>query len=243
MHSQPAIPNRVFTNWPVPEAKYKRFYLTSTGKLEESQPDAASSGVVSYKGDSPSRQDGTDTEELEFEFKFDKDTFLIGYPRATIYASCPDHDDMDVYVQVTKKDANGKPLVNLNILPEELGIPEEEIPNINILKHVGPAGRLRASLREVDENQSTEHYLVHSFRKTEKITPGEVVKLQIPIWPAGIAFAAGESVVFKVSGHEMRFAEMQYLYNTATTVNKGTHNIYCGASGYFSEVVLPLMDQ
>lgn len=233
--------NKVFQEWPVPNTKYQTFYLTPSGMLELEKP-TASAGSITYKADTPSRQDGTDTDEVVFQHTFDKKAYVLGYPRAVLYVSCPDTDDMDVYVQVTKKDANGKLLVNVNIPLKDLPVSVDQVPNVNCLKHVGPVGMIRASLRALDPELSTEIYPVQSFKKTEKIKPGDIVKLEIPIWPTGIAFEAGEKVAIKISGHEMRYGEVQALWGTTTTINKGTHTVACGDSGYYSHVILPLVE-
>ncbi|RKK10054.1 hypothetical protein BFJ68_g15583 [Fusarium oxysporum] len=240
-YNQPPIVNQVFQKWPVPNTKYQTFYLTASGKLEVERP-TASAGSITYKADTPSRQDGSDTDEVVFEHTFDKQVHVLGYPRAVLYMSSPDTDDLDVYVQVTKKDANGKLLVNLNIPLKDLPVSEDQVPNVNCLKHIGPVGMIRASLRALDPELSTEIYPVQSFKKTEKIKPGEIVKLEIPIWPAGIAFEAGEKVAVKISGHEMRYGEVQALWGKTTSINKGKHAVVCGDSGYYSHVILPLVE-
>jgi uncharacterized protein len=187
-------------------------------------------------------QRGDDPEELSFEYLFETSTYVVGYPKATLYVSCTEHDDLDIYVQLRKTSKDGRLLDNINIPAEALGLSADEVPNLNVLKYLGPTGIIRASHRELDEALSKPHHPVLSHRKEDKVKPGEVVRLEVPIWPCGMAFEAGEKLVLKVSGHDMRFAEFPPLYGSFRSGNKGTHKIYCGERGFNSELIIPIVN-
>ena len=189
----------------------------------------------------PAQQTGNDTEELQFTYEFTEAAFVIGYPSATLYVSCAEHDDMDVYVQLRKQDRGGRLVEHLNIPPSALGMTEVEVPNINPLKYLGPQGILRASHRGLDPELSKPDHLVLAHRKIQKVSPGTVTKLEIPIWPCGIAFEAGERLVLKVSGHDMRLAEFTALAGAFKSGNKGSHVVYCGQDGYHSQLSIPVV--
>jgi len=74
-------------------------------------------------------------------------------------------------------------LDNINIPAKALDIPREKVPNLNVLKYLGPTGIIRTSQRELDQTLSKPHHPVLSHRKIDKMKPGEVVRLDIPIWP------------------------------------------------------------
>lgn len=63
----------------------------------------------------------------------------------------PDHDDMDVYAIIRKLDSAGNVLYYYNIPFEHLpgDLCASDIPHMNIFKHTGPNGRLRASHRAI----------------------------------------------------------------------------------------------
>jgi hypothetical protein len=64
-------------------------------------------------------------------------------------------------------------------------IPENERASLNL--HLGSVGALRASHRAFDPERSIhEQFPFHPHDKEEKITPGEVVKLDIGIWSMGV---------------------------------------------------------
>lgn len=114
---------------------------------------------------------------------------------------------MDVAVQIRKIDRNGKPLKQLNY---PCPVPEEEVPDVNTAKTLGPQGFLRASHRvTLDRSKSSSDVdLFYTHRFAGKIPPGTKVRLEIPIWPIGMVFARGEGILLRISGHDMCFPEI-----------------------------------
>lgn len=216
-------------------------HLNTTGDAPRLTPDPQSGPSKTYIADVHAQQEGNDTEELEFQYTFAARSYVIGYPSATLYISCDDHDDMDVYVQLRKMDRAGKLLEHINIPPAALGMALDEVPNNNPLKYLGPQGILRASHRGLDPELSKPSHLVLSHREINKVPPGNVVKLEIPIWPCGMAFEAGERLVLKISGHDMRLAEFTGLAGKFRSGNKGVHKVYCGEGGWQSQLVIPVV--
>ena len=200
------------------------------------------SGSSTYRSDVPVMQCGDDAEELSFEYLFESPTYVVGHPRATLYVSCSEHDDLDIFVQLRKMCKDGRLLENINIPADALGIPADKVPNLNILKYLGPTGIIRASHRELDQTLSKPHHPVLSHRKEDLVKPGEVVRLEVAIWACGMAFEAGEKLVLKLSGHDMRFVDFPPLSCSFHSGNKGIHKIYCGEGGFHSELVLPTVN-
>ena len=193
---------------------------------------------MSYQSDSPALQMDNDSEELCFEHTFDERSYIIGYSKAILYMSCAEHDDMDVFVQLRKADASGNILQNINIPRSDLLIQASDVETTNPNKYLGPTGILRASRRKVDLQLSRPHWPVHCHSEDEKVTPGEIVKLEIGIWPTGIVFEAGEKLVLKISGHQMTLAEFVPLREAFKTGNKGRHTVHVGQE-YPSHVIVP----
>lgn len=51
---------------------------------------------------------------------------------------------------------------------------------------------------------------------TKKLVPaGEILRLEIGIWPTAIRFEAGEKLVLKVAGYNMTLAEFLFLRGKA----------------------------
>ncbi|KAJ5627313.1 alpha/beta-hydrolase [Penicillium herquei] len=168
-----------------------------------------------------------------------------------LYMSCADLDDMDVYVIIRKLDRSGKPLLNYNIPFEyqKPGTTPDMIDDENIYKYVGPSGRLRASKRaatteEPDmlesskENQEpTELFFPHD--KSEKVPPGQVVELKIPIWAGGIVFDEGESLRLEIKGHDPILPEYPALRKGPKNLNKGRHVVHTGGE-FLSTLTVPV---
>jgi len=197
------------------------------------------------------QSDSWDDDGAHFVHKFDTYTELIGYSKATLYMSCIDEDDLDVYVILRKLDANGRALLHINIPIESLGTTEEKVPHLNIFKYVGPNGRLRASHREIKPDPEASPEISasvspadvwHPHEREEKISPGQIVCLEIPLWPSGIVFQAGEAIRLEVKGHEVTLPEFPNLDRVPKNLNKGKHVIHSGPQ-YRSSIILPLSNK
>ncbi|KZL75671.1 x-pro dipeptidyl-peptidase c-terminal non-catalytic domain-containing protein [Colletotrichum incanum] len=191
-----AIENIVEDDFPPARTQYKQFYLGTGGKLNfSSGPEKTT--TVSYDSESGG--------SVSFQYTFTETTRIMGLPKAVLYMSCPDHDDMDLYVMIQKLDKDGMQMKNLNVPWEGIPVksfeefkPEQET---EVVLYKGPVGILRASHRAIDEARSMHpHWPFHPHEKEEKITPDEVVRLDIGIWALGVEFEAGESVRVVVSG-------------------------------------------
>ncbi|KAI1610764.1 Alpha/Beta hydrolase protein [Exophiala viscosa] len=238
------IVNRPEPVYPPTYVEHRTFFLDGkTGKMEEGGA-PNESYTISYRSDS------WDDDGVHFVHKFSTCTELIGYSQVKLYMSCAETNDLDVYVICRKLDANGQPLMQVNIPLEALpaGITAEDVPNLNIFKYLGPNGRLRASHRQVgaDPNLSEEQTAMlapavawHPHDSEDKTLPGQIVCLDIPLWPAGIIFEAGESIRLEIKGHEVTLPEFPALDRVPGNLNRGKHIVYTGPE-YPSSIVLSL---
>ena len=130
------ISNIVEEDFPLKRTEYRKLYLASNGLSSTPPP----SSVASY--------DSTST-AATFTHTFTETTTLIGIPKAVLYMSTPDNDDMDIYVCLKKLDRDGKELLCLNIPWDNL--PVKTIDEIQgkdrteVVLYTGPIGMLRAS--------------------------------------------------------------------------------------------------
>lgn len=163
----------------------------------------------------------------------------MGIPKAIVYVSCPDFHDLDIYVIVRKLDAQGKPLLNLNIpwssIASQGASPDkiDEIParnKNNLLFHVGSQGILRASRRAIDWSKSIHENLpFHPHDRDEYVTPGEIVKMEIGIWAMGVEYEAGESIRVEVHGNSPALrGEFKEDNEFANLASHGRHHAYIG---------------
>lgn len=227
--------HRIFEHYPpVKFQDCTKLYFTSNRNLTESPE--PSQQLLTYQSDTifdnPSG-------ELSFSFSVTHRTALVGYSKAILNISSPDNDNMDIYVQIRKADRRGKLLSHLNIPSAALGMTEVEAPNIGFLKYMGPQGILRASRRAIKPELSSDIWPTHSHDKDEMVPPGQIVDLEIGIWPTGMIFEEGEQLVVKIAGHSMDF-NPNALISGPESVNVGKHYLHTGGK-FNSHIILPLI--
>ncbi|KAF5594986.1 cocaine esterase [Fusarium pseudocircinatum] len=226
-------------SYPLARQRLRTLYLDGEKeKLVDSTPDQEF--IRSYEGKSL-------TDRLTFTVTFDVATELAGYPKAVLHMSCPDHDDFDVVVQIRKIDNKGRQLSHLNYPCPD---PIDEVPDVNTAKTLGPQGFLRASHSVslngdggpvVSDDLSRETDVLYSHRVRQPISPGTIVRLEIPIWPIGMVFAAGEGIALNVSGHDMCLPETDLCRLTEPEdENVGQHYVYTGGK-YDSHLIIPVI--
>ena len=219
------------SGWPVSGTTYKDMFLAPGERLSDQLPSDES--VVHYQSDVPAMQMDDDSEELHFKYTFTTRSYLLGAAKAVLWMSCNDADDMDIFLQIRKEDASGKMLRYHNIPKEDIeaqGISDADVPMVNTLVYLGPHGQIRASHRAIDERLSTPHYIQHEHVVEERVPPGTVVRIETSIWPGGIIFDPGESLVLKIAGHPMSLAEFPTLRGQFKARNTGKHNVYLGGA-------------
>lgn len=224
--------NIVEDDFPLPRTQYRQAYLGPNNKIVLDQPLGLDSSL-SY--------DSQSDDHLEFTYMFEETIQLIGIPKAVLYMSCPDHDDLDVYVTIEKLDKDGKQIKNLNI--PWGGIPANSFEDIKpdeeteVIAYKGPSGILRASHRAIDENKSMHpHWPFHPHDREEKIVPGTIIRLDIGIWAFGIEYEAGESLRVVIGGRNRSISN----FGKDHTNNKGKHILHLG-SEYQSHIILPFV--
>ena len=144
---------------------------------------------------------------------------------------------MHVVAQIRKVSKDGRLLEHLNY---NCAVAVEDVPNVNVVKILGPQGFLCASHTVFLENgppDGQEVFYKHDRRA--QITPGTIVPLYITLWPIGMVFAPGEGIVLRVSGHDMAYPETEILgLRGPSGGNVGEHWIHSGQK-YDSHVTLP----
>ena len=229
-----AIANKLVKDFPIPETDYQKFYLRSDSTMSNTKSSTVENGTMSYDGQ---------TGSLSFKHTFEEKTQIVGMPKAILHMSCKEYDDMDIYLILRKLSVTGEEMWNLNI--PWSAVPVKKIADIpdpkrtEVLLYKGPTGILRASNRKIDTSKSMhENWPYYTHDEVQKITPGDVVKLEIGIWAMGIEYEAGESIVLEVSGHSRGIVE--FGKDKQHTDNKGKHVLHLGGE-YDSHLILPVV--
>lgn len=204
--------NRSENEFPLARTHYQALYLdASAGRLS---PDAvAHESVCRY------RTEGK--EQAAFTIRFEEDTELTGYMKLRLWVEADGADDMDFFVFVQKLDVHGK-----FVSPLVLGAP-----------NFGSSGRLRVSHRQLDPKRSTpaEPYLTHTSE--ERLTPGQIVPVEIAIWPTGMLWHRGEQLRLLVAGCNLAGRHIPGLPEPVLR-NRGEHIIHTGGR-FDSHLLVP----
>ncbi|SNY37116.1 CocE/NonD family hydrolase [Paractinoplanes atraurantiacus] len=182
---------------------------------------------------------GANPDAVSFVVRFDQETVLAGYPKAHLWVEARGADDMDLFVLVQKLDAYGTPLQQFTV-PNQ-GAPAQDLTErgASILRYKGSDGRLRVSLRHLDEKLSTGDVPAHSFDRVEKLSPGEIVDVEIDLLPVGLAFHPGEQLRLIVSGRSLLGPMMPRLVEYVPA-NSGRHVVHTGGA-HASYLQLPVV--
>ncbi|KAF9875483.1 X-Pro dipeptidyl-peptidase C-terminal non-catalytic domain-containing protein [Colletotrichum karsti] len=157
------------------------------------------------------QSDDLQAKAAEFVFRFQDTTTLMGFSKAKLWVSCDDSDDMDIYLSLRKVSKTGKVLDHVNI-------PWSAIPR----------------------NDSTQEDVTNT-NVIKKVRPGDVVPVEIGIWPIGLKFFEGEGLMLRVRGSKDAYWEVPHLQKaTVFGVNKGKHHIHFGGQ-FNSYVAVPFI--
>jgi predicted acyl esterase len=176
---------------------------------------------MSYDSSQADRDRGRAT----FDLRFTSATDLVGNAKLRVWMSAPESGDLDVFVALQKLDRYG----------DLVGFPYYAVFS------EGPValGWIRASQRELDEQQSTPHQPVLAHRRELRPQPGEIVPLDIEILPSGTRFGPGETLRLVIQGRDI-YRQPRPLVQAFhdDSVNRGPHLIHTGGR-FDSHLLLP----
>ena len=148
--------------FPLDRQQFKKLYLDCANEaLVETKP--AGIHISTYQGD-----DGKSI--LRFSVAFSADTEISGYCKLHLWAAAEDYYDMDIYAKLNKRDVNGRYVFNDGVT----------------FQYSGPNAMLRASLRQLDPDKSTESEPYHTFRTPQLLERGTPVELELGFWPTSL---------------------------------------------------------
>ncbi len=170
--------NRPEREWPLARTQYKKLYMDAA-TMSLSENTFANPSKVSYDGA---------TGIINFDMKFEEDTEITGHMMLRLFVEAEGNDDMDLFINIQKLDEEG------NWLPVSvLGEP-----------HPGSWGKMRASARTLDPKLSTDYRPVQAHRDEQKLEPGEIVPVDIEIWPSSRLWHKGQQLRVQIAGHYIR---------------------------------------
>ena len=174
------VVDRVEEDFPIPRMQYKKLFLDAEESALEERP---VSKECSVQYDSDKKKSGA-----SFSMRMAEDTEITGYMKLRLWVEALDHDDMDLAVTVEKRRPNGLKY------KYTLG------PGMD----TAATGYIRVSLRALDEKRSAEERPFQSMAREEKLQRGEVVPVDILIWPMGLLFKKGDILRVNVTPYKTK---------------------------------------
>ena len=173
--------NRAEKEFPLARTEYKKLYLDASTAKAGGDPGTdrgapGSTPELSLVGGSLSARPVPITSSVSydaneglstFDISLEEDTEITGFLKAHLWVEADGNDEMDLSLTVQKLDENGR-FVPTFVLDEP---------------HPGAWGWLRVSHRALDAELSTDYQPVQSHKVQEKLRPGEIVPVDIAIYP------------------------------------------------------------
>jgi predicted acyl esterase len=228
--------NRPEMEFPLARTRYRSLHLdAATRTLSTRAPTAVAS--TSY--------DSTATDDhLDFTYRFERDTELTGYFALHLWVSADVADDLDIYVELRRLSRTGRRAVARNIIPPNPIVAwwlerryRQGRAQFGMMFFSGAKGMHRVSHRATDPARSTVAEPYHTHRELQKIKSGEIVPVDIQIWPLGMKWRVGEQLQLLIAGRKLSTVEFPGV-SPADSINRGRHTIYTGGA-YDSNLVIP----
>jgi len=202
--------------WPFDNTQWTKLYLSAPaagagkdapGSLSKNAPTAER--VSTYASQSAYRSGPPPTGTSFLSEPMTEDVEAIGPVNLVMWVSSST-DDMNIFATVRNIDSNGKEVTYSPITPGSARAP-------------AAVGWLKVSHRKLDPKLSTPYRPYHTHDEEQKLKPGEVVKVEVEVWPTGTAFKKGHRIQLDV-----RPTDPGYRVFTAESLKQETNSIYTG---------------
>ncbi len=198
-----------------PETVSSRTYICShMGTMGSTS--AASSQVMGGGGIRPGMGVALETPPLPADVE-------VTGPLAASFWVSSESEDMDLFLTLRHFDADGNEVL-------ETGQQGAPVP---VAK-----GWLRVSHRELDPALSLPYRPYHKHTRRQFLKPGEIVKVEVEIWPTSMVFKKGHRLQLDVQPRD-GLGSAGYMHYHAD-YNTGTNTIYAGGQ-YESYLLLPVI--
>ena len=202
-----------------PKETHSRTYVTSMlGTMGSTS--AASSQVMGGGGTRPGMGVAFETPPLPHDIE------VTGPLAATIWVSSAS-EDMDLFLTLRNFDADGNEIM-------ETGQQGSPVP---VAK-----GWLRVSHRELDPELTLPYRPYHKHQRRLYLKPGEIVKVDVEIWPTSMVFKKGHRIRLDVQPRDGAGSQGYMHYHA--DYNTGGNTIYAGGDkeSYLLLPVIPARD-
>jgi len=204
--------------WPLARTQYTKLYLSGQAQsLVLEKPEQSMEVVYPAKKG-----------KAIFDFRFTEDTELSGYMKLRVWVEARSGkaekispDDMAMFIAVNKLDRNGN-AVHFN-------------GSVGNKMDMVTRGWCRVSRRELDPAESTEWHPIQNGTSEQKLKVGEIVPVDIELYPSSTFFSAGESLQLIMAAEEIISSPP---YRKDASFNHGKHVVHFGGK-HNSHLLVP----
>ncbi|KAL1900677.1 hypothetical protein Sste5346_002402 [Sporothrix stenoceras] len=234
------IVNRPEMEFPLARQQSKRLFLDAKGASLHWEVAPAQAQSIEFDAV---------TGTANFIYVFPERTELTGHFRLKLWVEARGNEDIDLFTKFAKLDKNGQLAesicIDVGYLSDDPMADREKHRAMHAEgdKHVdvyfaeGATGRLRVSHRELDQQRSTPHQPYYTHANIQKLSEGQIVPVDIELWPFGMIWEAGEAIKLTVAGHNLR-PELTFRTPLVKTLNKGSIVVHAGGE-YDSHLLVP----
>jgi predicted acyl esterase len=151
-----------------------------------------------------------------------EDVEITGPLSANLWVSSSS-EDMDIFITIRHYDEKGEEIMDTG----QQGAP------VPVAK-----GWLRVSHRELDEEKSLPYRPYHKHQRRLRLEPGEIVQVQVEIWPTSMVFQKGHRMRVDIQPRD-GVGSAGYLHYHSD-YNTGTNTIHTGGQ-YESYLLMPII--
>ncbi|KAF1819116.1 hydrolase CocE/NonD family protein [Dissoconium aciculare CBS 342.82] len=232
---------RAESSWPLERQHLRKFHLDAAQNKLLPQP-AKDASSIAYNSEDLRAS-------IRFAIEVEREMEITGYITLRMCVEAESANDLDLFTALYKEDASGKRLHHITLsAPDKRKWVESMKEDGKLpatLSYTGPTGRLRVSHRALDEMLSTPDEPVMSHREEQLVAPGQIVPVDLTLWPTSMVVNAGERLVVEIGGHEVgplspKAVPLPGSFLSLATRNRGIHRIHTGGQ-YESWLKLPII--
>jgi predicted acyl esterase len=187
-------------DWPIPETKYTKFFLSAAHGLSEALPANSETALISYRALGNLKHQHL----VQFTTEaFTKEVEFTGHIVAHLNVSASSIDsslgtgpsDIDLFLTIRHLDSENKEILYTGTVGDPVPVSK---------------GWLRVSLRKVNKDSSQNHIWQprreYLSSDVELIVPGEIYSVDVEIWPTNVILIPGERLIFEISSGDTQGA-------------------------------------
>ena len=183
------VVNRTESEFPLARTNYTTLYLDPT-------PLSLSNYTLSttpLKANASVEYPVTGANKITFSHTFQNYTEVTGYMALRLWVEARGSDDMEIALSVDKLNSSGSPY-----------------PSDGQISY-SATGLMRVSRRQLDPEKSTFFEPLQLNLNESYLQPGQIVRIDINIWPMGMIYHTGETMMLTVGEHNTDVPEFDFM--------------------------------